>query len=125
MTDERWVFDAADAMADAGGLKGFEGFPDAGWACGFSGVGGAVEAVVLCVLEGGDVGGDGKAGFVSGDVEGCDAGALELMDEVRRLQALRFSEVAEGTEDEAGFYAGVADALFGGTVDGGDYGFRG
>jgi len=48
-----------------------------------------------------------------------------LMDEVRRLQALRFSEVAEGTEDEAGFYAGVADALFGGTVDGGDYGFRG
>jgi hypothetical protein len=66
--DESGVFNAADAVADAGGLKSFEGFPDAGWAGGFSGVGGAMEAVVDCILKGCDVGFDGKAGFIAGDV---------------------------------------------------------
>ena len=39
--DEGGVFNAADAVADAGRLKGSQGFPDAGGACSFSGVGGA------------------------------------------------------------------------------------
>ena len=42
MLDECGVFNAADAVADAGWLEGFEGFPNAAGACGFSGVGGAV-----------------------------------------------------------------------------------
>ena len=48
-----------------------------------------------------------------------------MMDEMGGLQALILGEVAEGAEDEAGFDACVADALLGGAIDCGDYGFRG
>jgi hypothetical protein len=125
VTDEGRVFNAADAVADAGWLKGLQGFPDTGGAGGFSRVGGAGYAVVDGVLEGGDVGVDGEAGFVSGDVESGDTGALKLMDEVGGLQALFLIEMAKGAEDQAGLDAGGLDALLGGSVYGGDYGFGG
>jgi len=51
-------------------------------------------------------------------------GTLELMDEVRGLQAVVLSEVAEGERMRTGFNNRWPNALFGGSVDGGDYGFR-
>lgn len=119
---ERWVFNAAHAMTDACWLEGLQGFPDAGCARRFSGMGGAIEAVVDCIAEGGDVGRDGKSSFVSCDIEGCDAGALELLDNLRGEEALFLAEVAEGAEDHASLNAGGTDALLGRTVDDCDYG---
>jgi hypothetical protein len=125
MANEGGIFDAADAVADAGWLEVLERFPDAGGSAGFAGVGGAMEAVFDGVAKGWDVRGNWKSGFVAGDVEGGDAGAGELLDEVRGLEALFRGEVTEGAEDEAGLDTGGADALLGGAVDGGDDDFGG
>ncbi len=110
-------------MSDAGGLEVLERFPDALGAAGFAGVGGAMKAVFDGVLEGWDMRRDGEASFVAGDVEGGDAGACELLDEMRSLQALFGIEVAQGAEDEASLDAGGADALLSGAIDGCDDGF--
>lgn len=118
--DEGWVFDAADAVADAGGAEVAEGLPYAVGSEGFAGVGGAVEVVVDGVAEGGDVRGEGEAGLVAGDVECGDAGALELVDEMGGQERLLGGVVAESAEDEAGFDAGGGDAALGGAVDGRD-----
>ncbi len=123
MTHESGIFDTADAVADAGGLEVLERLPHAAGAAGFAGVGGAMKAVFDCVLEGWDVGGNRESSFVAGDVEGGDAGACELVDELRGLQALFCIEVAQGAEDEASFDTGGADALFSEAIDGGDDGF--
>ena len=121
--DERGVFNAADAVADAGGLEGSQRFPYAVGAAGFTGVCGAMEAAVLRITECWNVGVDGEAGFVAGDIECGDAGAFELLDEVRGLETLRLVVVAQRAEDEAGFDPGGCDALLGGAIDDGDYGF--
>jgi hypothetical protein len=84
-------------------------------------MGSAMEAVVDCIAKGCDVRIDGKACFVASDVEGYYASALELMDELRGLQALGFIEVAEGAEDQAGFNAGGLNALLCGAINGSDY----
>jgi hypothetical protein len=86
-------------------------------------MGGAMQSLFNCVTVGGDVRLDGKAGFVSGDVEGDDARASEVPHKLYRLEALRGVEVAEGAEDEAGLDAGGADALLGGSIDEGDDSF--
>ena len=123
MTHKGGVFDAAHAVSDAGGLEVLEGFPHAGGAAGFAGMCGAMETVVDGVSEGRDMRTNREARFVAGDVEGCDARACELLDEMRGPQALLGVEVAKGAEDETGLDAGGADALLRGAIDGGDDGF--
>jgi hypothetical protein len=81
--DECGVFNAAHTVTDTCGLESAQGFPNAVCAGGFSGVGGAMEAVIDCIAKGWDVRVDGETGLVSGDVEGRDTGALKLVDEVR------------------------------------------
>ena len=117
---KQWIFDASDAVAHAGGLEELERFPNAVGAARFSCMRGAMQAVFDGVAVSGDVRGDWEACFVAGDIEGCDAGARELMDEVRGLQALFGVEVAQGAENEAGLDAGGADALLNGAIDGFD-----
>jgi hypothetical protein len=81
--------------------------------------------VIDGVLEGGNVRGNRESCFVAGDVEGGDAGACKLLDEMGGLKALLGVEVTEGAEDEPSFDASGTDALLGGTIDGGNDGFRG
>jgi hypothetical protein len=118
--DEGGVFVGAGAVADAGGLEELEGFPDAFGAEGFAGVGGAEEVVLAGVAVGFDVRGQREASFVGCDIEGGDAGAFELVDELCGGEGLLGGVVAESAEDEAGFDAGGSDHALGGAVGDGD-----
>ena len=75
MADKSGIFDAADAVANAGGLEELERFPNAVGAARFACMRGAMQAVFDGVAVSGDVRGDWEACFVAGDIEGCDAGA--------------------------------------------------
>ena len=118
MLHECGVFDAAHTVADAGWLEELECLPYAAGAACFAGMGGAVKAVIDSVAIGRNVRIDGESGFVACDVEGGDAGARKLLDEMHGLEALFGAEMAEGAENEPRFDAGGADALFGGAIDG-------
>ena len=122
------VFGATDAVADTGRMEVGEGFPDAFGSLGLSGVGRTGDAVVMGILKGGDMVGDGIAGFIGGDVEADDMRGptgdlfiVEFFGEFCGLQALFFCVVAEGAEDEAGLDTGFLDTLGYGAVDDGDY----
>ena len=122
--DKDGVFDAAHTMTDAGWVEVLDRFPDTLRAACFAGVSGAMETVLDRIAEGRNVGIDGEACFVTGDVKGRDASASKLLDEMRGMQALFGAEVAQRAEDETGLDAGGADALLRRAIDGGDDGLR-
>ena len=123
VVNERGIFDAADAVADAGGLEVSQRLPHAAGTGGFTGVRGAVQAFFDGEAVGGDMGLDGESGFIAGDIECDDARTGELLNEPGGLEALRGVEVTKCAEDEAGFDAGGADGVLGGAIDGGDDSF--
>jgi hypothetical protein len=120
--DEGGVFDAAHAVANARWRKSLERLPYACGAAGLTGVGGAVKAVVQCILKSRNVRIDREAGFVSSDIERGDARAFEALDELRGQHALRLVEVSQRAKNQAAFNPRVCDALLGGAIDEVDYG---
>ncbi len=79
-----------------------------------------MQAALAGVAVSGDVRVDREAGFVTGNIEGDDAAAAELLDKLCRLHALLFGEMAQRAKDQARFEARFADEVFGRTVDDAD-----
>ena len=91
--EEYGIFDAADAVADAGGLQQLQGFPNTGRTSGFAGVSRAVELMLASEFKCGNVSVQRMSGFVTGDVDGDNIGAAKAFHQVGGLKTLFGVEV--------------------------------
>src|SRR5579863_3519928 len=100
MLDQRGVFNAARAMADARWAQVFQAFPYAVRPARFPGVNGARNALLRGILEGGNMREDRIARLVSSQVNARYMPAPKAFNQFHRRQALLRRVMAQGAEDE-------------------------
>src|SRR5258708_1516778 len=88
-------------MADARRVQVAQGFPYAGRARRFAGMGGHEQAMLMRVIESRLVRSQRECGFVARDVEGHDPRAAEALDQLRGLHALFRGVMAQGAENRS------------------------